>query len=342
MSRGLSGLPLLVGRTPGALQVNKRFYIIFVAREADGRLRKVPIPLHYAYIFVAAALVGAFTIAGLAGSYSRMLLKTASYDQMRSQKEALRKDYAQLEKQAHEKDVQAASLGSLASQVASIYSLHLHGSRAVATATTPVLADSSPDGTSGWNQQAYAKSLNAFTQLRAEAMTGHLDQQLTFRPQGFSAYGNAGPAATPTLWPVAGRVTSSFGERLDPFNGEGTFHAGIDIAAPWGTPIVAPSDGIVMKAGAANGYGHEIIIDHGGGISTIYGHLSSFAVVAGQSVKQGQVIGYIGSLGRSTGPHLHYEVLVNNTPVNPHKYLRETMENANAQLALTSSHKIGQ
>jgi len=97
--------------------MRKRFYIIFVAREEDGRLRKIPVPLHYAYVFVAAAVVGAFTIAGMAGSYSRMLLKTASFNQVRSQREALQKDYKQLEVVAQQKEVQAASLGSLASEV---------------------------------------------------------------------------------------------------------------------------------------------------------------------------------------------------------------------------------
>ena len=316
--------------------MSKRFYIIFVARESDGRLRKVPIPLHYAYIFIAAALVGAFTIAGMAGSYSRMLIKIATYDQMRSQGDALRKDYANLEVQAHQKDVQAASLGSLASQVSAIYGLHFHTSHAVMTAATPVLADSSPDG-SGWGQQAYAKSLNSFTQLRAEAMTGRFDPAYSFHPHVFAPYTTLGPTATPSLWPVMGRLTSSFGERLDPFNGEGAFHAGLDIAAPYGTPIRAPAAGVVIKAGPASGYGREMIVDHGGGITTVYGHLSAFAVVAGQVVRQGQIIGYVGSAGRSTGPHLHYEVRIDNTPVNPHKYLRETMEQQEAQMASTGA-----
>lgn len=321
--------------------MNKRFYIILVAREGDGRLRKVPIPLHYAYIFVAAALVGAFTMAGMAGSYSRMLLKTASFNQVRSQREALRKDYAQLEVQAHQKDVQAASLGSLASQVSALYGLHTRTNKAVATATTPVLANSSPDGpdsTAGFSQQAYAKSLDQFAELRTAALTGHMEPQFTFQPHPFATNAESvlGGGATPTLWPVLGRLTSSFGERLDPFNGEGAFHAGLDIAAAYGTPVRAPADGVIAKAGPASGYGREVIIDHGGGITTIYGHLSAFALVSGQIVKQGQVIGYIGSAGRSTGPHLHYEVRVNNMPVNPHKYLRQTMEQQEDQIVVAS------
>lgn len=134
------------------------------------------------------------------------------------------------------------------------------------------------------------------------------------------------PADAPTLWPVIGRLTSSFGERQDPFNGEGAFHAGIDIATSYGTPVCSPADGVVAMAGPASGYGRELVLDHGQGITTVYGHLSGFAVAAGQQVKRGQVIAYVGSAGRSTGPHLHYEVRIRNTPVNPHKYLRETME----------------
>ncbi len=325
--------------------MSKRFYIIFVAREADGRLRKVPVPLHYAYIFVAAAVVGSFTIAGMAGSYTRMLLKTESYNQVRSQREALRKDYAKLEQQAKQKDVQAASLGSLAGQIAALYGLHAHVSKTTAIATaiaaTPVLANSSPDTAAGWSQQAYAKSLDEFAELRTAAVTGHSEPQLTFHPHPFATNADSvlSGTAVPVLWPVTGRLTSSFGERMDPFNGEGAFHAGLDIATSYGTPVRAPADGVIVKAGPASGYGREMIIDHGGGVTTIYGHMSGFAVIAGQLVRQGQVIGYVGSAGRSTGPHLHYEVRIHNMPVNPHKYLKQTMEEQEEQVAVAADAK---
>ncbi len=312
--------------------MRKRFYIIFVAREDDGRLRKIPIPLHYVYIFLAAAMVGAFTITGMAGSYSRMLLKTASFNQVRSQRETLRKDYAQLERVAHQRDVQAASLGSLASQVSALYNLRQsRGSKiSAASAATAPLSD-----TPGvFTQQAYARSLDQFTELRSSALSGRLEQGLGFNPRSYgdpsSFSGSLADAINladaPSLWPVIGRVTSSFGERQDPFNGEGAFHAGIDIATAYGNPIDAPADGVIQMAGPASGYGREMILDHGQGIMTVYGHLSGFAVVVGQQVKRGQVIGYVGSAGRSTGPHLHYEVRIRNIPVNPYKYLRETME----------------
>ena len=101
----------------------KRFYIVLVSREEDGTLNKVPIPLHYVYAFVAAAIIGLFTMTGLAGSYTRMLVKTAHFNQLRHDHQALQQDYAHLERQAHEKDVQAASLGSLASEVSALYGL---------------------------------------------------------------------------------------------------------------------------------------------------------------------------------------------------------------------------
>lgn len=312
--------------------MRKRFYIIFVAREEDGRLRKIPVPLHYAYIFVAAAVVGAFTITGMAGSYSRMLLKTASFNQVRSQRETLRKDYAQLQQVAHEKEVQAASLGSLANEVSALYGLRqnkLATAKATATATAPVISDS-PDS---FSQQAYVQSLDQLDALRRTALSGQIYSSFglnTRHPFG-SLDDTLSLANAPSLWPVVGPVTSSFGERLDPFNGEGAFHAGIDISASFGDPVRATADGTVEMADRASGYGREIVIDHGYGVKTVYGHLSGFAVAAGQQVARGQVIGYVGMSGRSTGPHLHYEVRIRNTPVNPHKYLRETMQ----QLAST-------
>ncbi len=130
--------------------------------------------------------------------------------------------------------------------------------------------------------------------------------------------------SAPNLWPVEGPVTGSFGERIDPFNGEGAFHSGIDIGAIFGQPIIAPAAGTVEFADLMGGYGRAVVIDHGRGITTRFGHLKSFAVFPGQHVQRGDVIGYVGDSGRSTGPHLHYEVRINNVPVNPHKYLRVT------------------
>jgi murein DD-endopeptidase MepM/ murein hydrolase activator NlpD len=129
---------------------------------------------------------------------------------------------------------------------------------------------------------------------------------------------------TPNLWPVDGRITGDFGTRIDPFNGEGTFHRGIDIASSYGHSVAVAADGVVIYADSMGGYGRMIVIEHSNGFATRYGHLSEFAVVEGQSVKCGDILGYVGMSGRATGPHLHYEVWLHDTPVNPHPYLRIT------------------
>jgi murein DD-endopeptidase MepM/ murein hydrolase activator NlpD len=257
----------------------------------------------------------------MAGSYSRMLLKTAHYNQVRSEKEALRHDYLHMRQVAREKDVQVASLGSLASEVTALYGLRqAHSSKA---GTDPVIApvfDASDDSSS------YLHTLNQLTALRSSALSGHMRRALepAFGSVDSADWGSA--ADLPSLWPIEGPITSSFGERLDPFNGEGAFHKGIDISGAMGEPVRAPADGTVLMAGPASGYGQEVMLDHGRGVHTIYGHLSAFAVTAGQDVHRGEIIGYVGNEGRSTGPHLHYEVRIHDTPVNPHKYMRETMQ----------------
>lgn len=129
-------------------------------------------------------------------------------------------------------------------------------------------------------------------------------------------------ARVPSIWPVEGESTDSFGVRGNPFGGGSSeFHPGQDIAAPRGTPVIAPADGVVVKADWQNGYGQTIVIDHGNGLTTRYGHLSKIEVSAGQEIKRGEELGLVGSTGRSTGPHLHYEVRIGDVAVSPMYYL---------------------
>jgi len=124
------------------------------------------------------------------------------------------------------------------------------------------------------------------------------------------------------IWPVNAPITSPFGYRTDPVTGAQAFHSGLDLGASCGTPIKAAGTGVVISAGFnSGGYGNMTLINHGGGMSTLYGHQSSIIVSAGQNVSQGQVIGYVGSTGKSTGCHLHFEVRVNGNPVDPRGYL---------------------
>lgn len=127
---------------------------------------------------------------------------------------------------------------------------------------------------------------------------------------------------TPTLWPVEGTLEGGFGGRRNPFGGGGyEFHTGQDIEAAWGAPVLSGAAGKVSFAGWQSGYGQLVIVDHGGGLTTKYGHLSHIDVQLDQTVSRGQLLGKIGSTGRSTGPHLHYEVRINDQAVNPLPYL---------------------
>ncbi len=307
--------------------LRKRYYILFVARDEDGRIRKIPLPLRYAYGFVAASVIGAFTVVGLAGSYTRMLLKTESYNQMRQERESIRKDYKQMAQIAHDRDIQVASLGSLANEVTALYGLRQNRSNtakpaaSVAAAARTVNTIAQTDSPS---QQQIASSLDQFYALRAAALSGRISRALEggLSPS-FSGDWTA-IADAPSMWPIEGRVASSFGQRDDPINGEGAFHSGLDIDAPYGTPVRAAADGLVIDANMGAGYGREVVLSHGHDVTTVYGHLSAIAVTPGLHVTRGQVIGYVGQSGRATGPHLHYEVRVHMVPVNPYKYLRTT------------------
>lgn len=302
-------IPSLI--TNGRDYLRKRYYILFVARGDDGQLRKIPIPVHYLYILVAAAAIGVLSLTGIASSYTRMLSKVSTFNQLRTEKEELKTRYTKLERVAQERDIQVASLGSLAKEVSSLYGLK----------SDPILVDA--DSTD--RDVQVSSSLNQLYELKTTALSGAAATGISLgmvRNVTMADWVKANSA--PSIWPVEGPITGSFGERIDPFNGEGAFHSGVDIGSSYGQAVLAPADGVVAFADFLGGYGRAIVLEHGHAISTRYGHLSNFAVAVGQQVHRGDIIGYVGLSGRSTGPHLHYEVRINETPVNPHKYLRLT------------------
>lgn len=296
--------------------MRKHIYILFVARGDDGQLRKIPIPVHYLYILAVGASIALLSLTGIASSYTRMLLKVARYNQLRTEKEELKNRYTELEQVAKEKDIQVASLGSLAREVSALYGLK----------SDPRFI--SPNA-QAFQDAEVSSSLDQFYALKNSALSGAATVGITLGlNRNLTTDDWMRANAAPNLWPVEGAVTGSFGERIDPFNGEGAFHSGVDISSSYGTAVIAPADGTVVFADFLGGYGRAIIVDHGHGMSTRYGHLANFAVITGQHIHRGDTIGYVGLSGRSTGPHLHYEVRINDTPVNPHKYLRLTYAHA--------------
>lgn len=151
-----------------------------------------------------------------------------------------------------------------------------------------------------------------------------LAQKTSYLEKALHAYEAVlrGRGDTPSMWPVQGKLESGFGGRRNPFGGNSyEFHSGQDIDAPWGAPVMAGASGKVTFVGWQNGYGQLVVIDHGGGLTTRYAHLSDINVSPNQTLVRGEFLGKVGSTGRSTGPHLHYEVRINDEPVNPLQYL---------------------
>lgn len=149
------------------------------------------------------------------------------------------------------------------------------------------------------------------------AKTARLERELRAYEEALRLSGR-----TPSIWPVVGELESGVGGRRNPFSGRGyEYHEGQDIDADYGSPVAVAASGKVLVAGWQRGYGNVVYVDHGSGLSTRYGHLSQVDVIVGQEVTVGQTIGRVGSTGRSTGPHLHYEVRINNQPVDPRQYL---------------------
>ncbi len=293
--------------------MSKRFYILFVARGEDGQLRKIPIPHHYLYVVAVGALIGVLGLMGLGSTYVRMLMKVSSYNQLRAEREDLKTRYDHLEQVSKERDIQVASLGSLASEVSSLYGLKPEPELLKATSSDKV------------EPTQISSSLDRLYNLKTAALSGATTAGISMGlTKNVTTADWMRANSAPNLWPVEGPVTGSFGERIDPFNGEGAFHSGVDIGAVYGQPIMAPADGIVEFADFMGGYGRAVILDHGHGITTRYGHMKSFAVYPGQHVHRGDTIGYVGDSGRSTGPHLPYQGRINDVPVDPHKYLRVT------------------
>ena len=292
--------------------MEKKFYAFLFFPGAHGRLHKIQLPFYIIHLVLALSVVGIMTVAALANSYARMLLKVSNYNSLRSEREALKTQYRTLESTVTSTNAKLDSLQSLAAEVALTYGF---GDARRPRFPEAVLALATQ--TNATVDSSFRASLYAFDLIRRASLEP--DGSATAR--GMFSNPQIDRTTVPSLWPVHGQITAGFGQRMDPFSGEGAFHAGVDISVPFGTKVQATADGIVLEAGPESGYGNQILIDHGYGLTTKYGHLSRIFVVVGQELKRGQAIGAVGMTGRTTGPHLHYEVLIHDTPVNPTKYL---------------------
>jgi septal ring factor EnvC (AmiA/AmiB activator) len=284
-------------------------YTFFIA-SSPGKLKKLIVPAYLLHGLAVLAVIGGITVTAAVGSYSRMLWKVGNYNALRHDQETLKKQYQALQSNVKDTNQRLDSLQSLATEVAMTYGVLRYHPVAFDMGDNPV----SPEET-------FDRSVEQYTFLKRNAAAIAVSSTgLRLIP----AISFADSSYTPSMWPVLGHITDGFGERLDPFSGEGAFHTGVDVASDYGAPVHATADGIVTIAENHAGYGRLVVIDHGFGISTWYAHLSSLSPVVGSRVKRGEVVGYTGISGRSTGPHVHYEVRVNNAPINPWRYMKTT------------------
>ncbi len=285
--------------------MKQEYFVLVLAHSIRGRLRRVHIPHHAVYAVLVLALVGCFSVFGFVASYTRMALKVANYNALRREADGLRSRYQSLLVRVNQTDTQLASLQIYAREVT------------VAFGIKQKLEGPSDISAEGKLVPTFAESLDDYTALRSVNI---LTLQSRMSHRFVSTIGQ------PSIWPVDGRLLGPFGQRTDPFSGEGAFHKGVDISAPTGTPVRVTADGIVLFSDFESGYGRLVKVDHGSGISTYYAHLSHAYVHPGQELRRGDMVGEVGTTGRVTAPHLHYEVRMNGTPVNPYAYLVPRVE----------------
>jgi murein DD-endopeptidase MepM/ murein hydrolase activator NlpD len=278
------------------------YFVVVLAHSFHGRLRRIHIPHKVIYAgFVFSAVSFVFMLAFLS-SYLRMSWKVAHYNSLRQEVDSLRAKYQELQRVTNQKNEQLATLENFAGEVSVAYGLKRKPGTSSDVVNAANLTPTFPESLSQYN----------FLQ------TSTISALYRNYPRQYQLH------VRPSLWPVEGRLMSPFGGRTDPFSGEGAIHTGVDLEAPMGTPVHAAADGIVVHADWDGGYGRLVIIDHGNGVQTYYGHLSTFGVVPGQEVRRGDVIARSGASGRVTSPHLHYEVRMGGTPVNPYPYLAKS------------------
>ncbi len=284
--------------------MKQHYFVVVLAHSLHGRLRRIHIPHHSLYVVLALALFGGFSLFGMVSSYLRMTWKVSNYNSLRSEFDTLRNRYQALQRDDDQKQEQLASLQMMASEVTMALGLKrkIEG--------TDDISDEGP------LMPTYKESIENYNFLKSASFS-RISRNYARAWQ---------KNIVPSMWPVNGRILSRFGDRQDPFSGEGAFHTGVDISANTGTPVHAAADGIVYTAEYdGSGYGKMVVIDHGNGVRTRYAHLSAFEVVAGQEVRRGQVIALSGNTGRTTSAHLHFEVRMGGSAVNPYPYLMRSV-----------------
>jgi murein DD-endopeptidase MepM/ murein hydrolase activator NlpD len=287
----------------------REFFTLIVVPHAKAKFRKFHVSVRLAKWLAGVAGTVALLLTFIVIHYARIAFEVAKLRPLKVENQALQQKTREYEENTGR--LQAKVL-QLQNQVKKL---------GIIAGVDQALPDSAVGGVGG--AVASESEAPATTHLSFEEMDRSVTE-LTERSQRLESVLNDQRvvlASTPSIWPVRGYLSAAFGNRADPFTGLRDFHPGIDISTPLGTKVVAPADGVVVFSGPKGAYGNAIMIDHQYGIVTKYGHLDRFNVRAGQRVRRGDVIGFVGNTGRSTAPHLHYEVWVRDQTQNPIHYI---------------------
>ena len=294
--------------------MNRKFYTIMIVPHAAAKFRRIKVSKNF--LVAAGCTLGLVFTAGL--MFPHYLLRSS---QLTASLKRLAQENSELKKTNEKFD---ESLADLRSRLAEFET------KATKFAMLAGVEDPSAQQLAAGGSSFDLKGLSPkASQAVIEAEIGTLKErsgalQDTFRVLDVAFQKQALLlSSTPSIYPVHGLLGNGYGWRRDPFTGMRDFHQGLDLVAPLGTRVVAPADGIVTRIGPSGGFGNSVFISHGYGIITRYGHLATYNVKVGQRVKRGDVIATVGSTGRSTGPHLHYELLVHQRNVDPIKYILE-------------------
>jgi murein DD-endopeptidase MepM/ murein hydrolase activator NlpD len=285
------------------------FYTLIIVPNAKARFRKIRVPLKLIrWGLPALAFLAALGLVSLI-YFTRVSWEVYSLRRLRNENAAL---VARTREYEQRQGLVQARLRQLEGLVTKL---------GVMAGLEKTLPDSAVGGVGGvLNVDTVSPSLDPRSLDQASKTISDLESR-SKQLEAFFADQRVLLASTPSIWPVRGYLSASFGNRIDPFTNQRDFHSGIDISTPSGTKIVAPADGVVVSCGTKSGYGNTVVIDHGFGIVTRYGHLEAFNAKPGQRVHRGDVIGFVGSTGRSTAPHLHYEVWVRDQAQNPIQFI---------------------
>jgi murein DD-endopeptidase MepM/ murein hydrolase activator NlpD len=287
----------------------KEFFTLIVVPHAKARFRRFNVPVRLAKWTAGVSGGLAIVLGGVFIHYARIAVEVHELRRLRDENKALLSKTLEYEQNAGKLQVKVQYLEGMVTKLGVMAGLE-HS-----------LPDAQVGGVGGVpGAELKAPSLDP-------AALQHMDHNLSLltdrssRLEQFFRDQKLLLASTPSIWPVRGYLSAGFGKRIDPFTGQPDFHPGIDISTPQGMKVQAPADGVVIFCGTKGAYGNAVIIDHGYGVMTQYGHLESFVAKPGQRVNRGDVIGLVGSTGRSTAPHLHYEVWVHEQAQNPIHYI---------------------